>query len=161
MLAPSVQILPNSSIDRLVLLSSRTIIGDSVCAGFARTGAQAGDQQIRFVSIPRMAQRRQRRLSSLDFESAPVERTRSFQCSARAAFGHVTLVRWAPLPQIPQDTQPQMEGVSPLECALTKKGEGVPVYFTLQSTSFFVSLEPKCHNGLLWGRGSIYRQSFR
>jgi hypothetical protein len=59
MLAPSVQILPIPSIHRLVLLSYRTIIGDPVCAGFARTGVQAGDQQFRFVTILRMAQRRQ------------------------------------------------------------------------------------------------------
>jgi hypothetical protein len=54
----------------------------------------------------------------------------------------------------------KMKDLSLLECALTQKGGGVPPYFTLQSTSFFVSLEPRCHNGLLWGRGSIYPQKW-
>jgi hypothetical protein len=52
----------------------------------------------------------------------------------------------------------KMKDLSLLECALTK---GVHTLFRVQSTSFFVSFERKCHNGLVWGRHSIYPQSLR
>src|SRR4029077_20166725 len=122
MLAPSVPILPNSSIDHLVLLSSRAQPGSPVCAGFASTGVQARHLQFPFVTILRMAQRRQRRLSSLDFESTPAERTRSCQCSAR---GHGILVRSPFLFAKAAGTRSnKMKGLSLLECALTQKGGG-------------------------------------
>jgi hypothetical protein len=124
MLASSVPILPICSIHRLTPLSSRTIIGEPVCAGFAGTGVQARHLQLPFVTAPRMAQRRQRRLSSLDFESTPAERT------AHASVPREPLSAMQPsyvgllCRKFRRNTQPQMEGVSPFECALTQKGGG-------------------------------------
>jgi hypothetical protein len=63
-------------------------------------------------------------------------------------FGHGILVR-SPLlfTKTARIYSEKMKNLSLLECALTQKGgRGVPAYFTLQSTSFFVSLEPRCHN---------------
>jgi hypothetical protein len=62
--------------------------------------------------------------------------------------------RWNTLPQNERRKSSRMR-------TYTKRGEGGATLFRTQSTSFFVSLEPRCHNGLLWGCDSIYPQSLR
>jgi hypothetical protein len=139
MLAPSVPILPNSSIDHLVLLSSRAQPGSPVCAGFPSTGVQARHLQFPFVTILRMAQRRQRGLSSLDFESTPAERTRSFQCSAKAAFRPCNPRTLGSFAAKSAGTRPQNERPKSSRMrTYTKRGEGgasllyAPVHFVFR-----------------------------
>ncbi len=139
MLALPVQILPISSIHCLAPLSSRTIIGYPVCAGFANNGVQARHLQFPFVTILRMPQRRQRAPSSLGFELTPSRTGPAIQVFRESAFGHGILMRSPLLFTKAAGTRShKIRGLSLLECALTQKGVGVSADFTLQSTSFFV-----------------------
>jgi hypothetical protein len=152
MLSLSVPILPISSIRRLAPLSSRTITGSPACAGFVRTGVQARDLQFPFVTIPTTAQRRRRAASSLGFELTPSRTGPASTFSRKPLLGLVNPKASAAFPAKAAGTHLQNESPkSPRMHTYTKKGEGGAGLFRVQSTSFFVILERRCHNGLLPG----------
>jgi hypothetical protein len=163
MLALSVSILPISSIHCLAPLSSRTIIRSPACAGFALTGVRARDLQFPFRGRPPLAKRRQSAPSSLGFELTP-SRTNSllpvFRESRFSNLESYCVGRF--FRESRQDAQrPNEMPKSPRMRTYTKRGEGGAGLFRVQSTSFFVSLERRCHNGLLRGPRSIYLQTSR
>lgn len=162
MLSLSVSILPFSCVNPLAPLSSRAMTGPPAGAGFARTGVQARDLQFPFATIPTLAQHRRCAPSSLGFELTPSRTGPASTFSRKPLPGLGNPKASAAFSAKARNTQPQNEmPKSPRMRTYTKKGEGGAGLFRVQSTSFFVSVEPRCHNGLLRGPRSIYLQTSR
>jgi len=162
MLSLPVSILPISSIYPLAPLSSRAMTVSPACAGSARTVVQARHLQFPFATIPTTAQRRRRAPSSLGFEMTP-SRTNSVPVFRESRFSNLEsyCVRRF-FRESRQDAQQPNEIPKSFRMrTYTKRGEGGAGLFRVQSTSFFVSVEPRCHNGLLRGPRSIYLQTSR
>jgi hypothetical protein len=95
---------------------------------------------------------------------------RSCQCSARAAFGHATLVRWAPLPQIPQEHAATNGRRKSFRMrTYTKMGRGVPPCFASSPLRFSSASSPNAimasfgvavaSTGKAFGKGRRHGQS--
>jgi hypothetical protein len=162
MLSLSVSILPFSCVNPLAPPSSRAMTGPPAGAGFARTGVQARDLQFPFATIPTLAQHRRCAPSSLGFELTPSRTGPASTFSRKPLRGLGNPKASAVFSAKARNTQPQNEmPKSPRMRTYTKKGEGGAGLFRVQSTSFFVSVESRCHNGLLRGPRSIYLQTLR
>jgi hypothetical protein len=162
MLALSVPILPVSSVH---LHGPAVIPNDDQFPSLRRFCVHwvaSEHRKFPFVTVLTKSSRRQCRLSSLDFESTPtrtyplipVFRESRFRPCHPRTFGTFAA-------KAAGNTLPQNERRKPSRMrTYTKRGEGGATLFRTQSTSVFVDVERRCHNGLLWGCGSIYPQKW-
>jgi hypothetical protein len=163
MLSLPVSILPISSIHPLAPLSSRTITESPACAGLcAHRGAPEG-------SAVSLCDHHHAGATSPVRALVPWFRIDSVANGPCLNFFAKAASRpWNPPASRPRSPRKdagtdshKMKGLSLLECALTQKRGGGCRPVSRPSTSFFVSVEPRCHNGLLRGPRSIYLQTLR